>query len=74
MKISELVPEIIGKKCEIANQKDIFIIIDYIKNIREKNNVKVYNPITQEIFWVPFNLINLIGEQNESEIKNSESN
>ena len=57
MKISELIPEIIGKKCKIANQKDKYIIIDYIKNIHEKNNVKVYNPITQEIFWVPFNLI-----------------
>jgi len=75
MKISELKPEIIGKRCRIANNPEIYIIMDYVKNIHDKNNVKLYNPVTQEISWVPFNLIILEkGEANESNSENCEGN
>ncbi len=66
MKISELVPEIIGEKCTYKNNKKIYIIMDYIKNINEKNNVKIYDPISLEIEWVPFNLIDLLDKKTET--------
>jgi hypothetical protein len=60
VKISDMTPEILQKKCKLINKPGKYIILDYIKNIHEKNNVKVYNPVTHEIFWVPFNTVELI--------------
>ncbi len=67
MKISDLDETIIGKKCTTVNKDNIFIILDYVKNIHDKNNVKIYNPITNEFFWVPFNLINLLEKDENHE-------
>jgi len=66
MKISEINPDILQKKCKLVNDDKIYIIIDYIKNIHEKNNIKIYNPVTHEIHWVPFNIIEII-EEDENE-------
>ena len=70
MKINDLDETIIGKKCTMVNKKGIYIIMDYIKNIHDKNNVKIYNPITNETFWVPFNLVNLLKEEEKKDETN----
>jgi len=66
MKIAELVPEILQKKCSLVNDERIFIIMDYVKNYNEKNNIKIFDPINQTFSWVPFNIVNLL-EENKGE-------
>jgi len=63
MKISEIDPSILQKKCKISNNENIFIILDYVKNIHEKNNIKIYNPLTHEVHWVPFNIIEILNSK-----------
>ena len=72
MKIAELVPEIIGQECYIRDRESEgdYIILDFVKNLNDKNNIKLYNPLNHDIFWISFNIVilkNPIINTNEGE-------